>query len=81
MYNERKSGCDFVNSAHKDTKFSAVVQKSLVFIMYKQNYKPLNMVPCGIVQTRISAISLLINWPHLLCNQFRHTTSHDLKVL
>ena len=39
------------------------------------------MVPFGIFETRISANFLLKNWLHMLCNQFRHTTSHDLKVL
>ena len=39
------------------------------------------MVPRGIFETRISAIFLLKNLLDVLCNQFRHTTSHDLKVL
>ena len=39
------------------------------------------MVPCGIFETRISANFLLKIWLHMLCNQFRHTTSHDLEIL
>ena len=39
------------------------------------------MVPCGIFETRISANFLLKLWLNMLCNQFRHTTSHDLEVL
>ena len=39
------------------------------------------MVPCGIFETRISAKCLLKIWLHMLCNQFRHTTSQDLEVL
>ena len=38
------------------------------------------MVPCAIFETRISAIFWLIIWLHMLCNQFRHTASHDLEV-
>ena len=38
------------------------------------------MVSCGIFETRISEIFLLKNWLHMLCNQFRHTKSHDLEV-
>ena len=39
------------------------------------------MVPCGIFESRISANVLLKILLHMLCNQFRHTPSHDLKVL
>ena len=39
------------------------------------------MVPCGIFETRISAKFLLKIWLHMLCNQFRHTSSQDLEVL
>ena len=39
------------------------------------------MFPCEIFETRISAKFVLKIWLHMLCNQFRHTTSHDLKVL
>ena len=37
------------------------------------------MVPCGIFETRISANLLFKIWLHMLCNQFRHTTSQDLE--
>ena len=39
------------------------------------------MGPCGIFETQISAKFLLKIWLPMLCNQFRHATSHDLKVL
>ena len=42
------------------------------------------MVPCGIFETRKSAIVLFLikkNWAPLLCNQFRHTSSQDQEVL
>ena len=39
------------------------------------------MVPCGIFETRISAKCLLNIWSHMLCNQYRHTESQDLKGL
>ena len=39
------------------------------------------MFPCGIFETRILANFLLKNWLHMLCNQLRHTASHDLEVV
>ena len=41
------------------------------------------MIPGGIFETRISAkifVKIKI-WLHMLCNQFRHTSSQDLDVL
>ena len=82
MYNKHKSGCNFVNNALKDIKFSAVAQKWLYFYnVQTKKYQPFTMVPCGIFDTRISANFLLKIWLHMLCNQSRHTPSHDLKVL
>ena len=68
-----------MNSAHKDTKFSAIVQNGYSFIIYKKNYKSLTIVSCGIFETRISANFLLKILLHMLSNQFRHTASQDLE--
>ena len=65
----------------KTPTFQPKYKNGYSFIIDKQNYKPLTMVPCGIFETRISAKSLLKIWFHLLCNQFRHITSQDLEVL
>ena len=65
----------------KTPNFEPWHKNGYTFIMYKQIYQPFTMVPCGIFETRISAKFLLKIWLHMLCNQFRHATSYDLKVL
>ena len=65
----------------KTPNFQPWHKNGYTLIMYKQNYQPFTMVPCGIFETRTSAKLLLKIWLHMLCNQFRHTTSHDLNVL
>ena len=65
----------------KTPNFQPWHKNGYTFIMYKQIYQPFTMGPCGIFETQISAKFLLKIWLRMLCNQFRHATSHDLKVL
>ena len=58
----------------KTPNFQPEYKNGHSFIIYKQNYKPLTMVPCGIFKTQYSAKCLLKIWRHMLCNQFWHTT-------
>ena len=81
MYKNENQDVTLLIVLIKTPNFQPWYKNGYSFIIYKQNYKPLTMVPCGIFETRISRIFLLKIWLHMLCNQFRHTTSNDLDVL